>query len=65
MGPYVKKHAVVGEHYTTVNMLRTIEDVLGTQHLNLNTAYQRPMTDVFDTESDGSVGPILPWRPPS
>ena len=28
--------------------------VLGTQHLNLNTAYQRPMTDVFDTESDGT-----------
>jgi YVTN family beta-propeller protein len=54
VGPYVKKHAVVGEHYTTVNMLRTIEDVLGTQHLNLNTAYQRPMTNVFDTESDGT-----------
>ena len=27
---------------------RTIEDVLGLEHLNLNTAYQRPMTDVFD-----------------
>jgi hypothetical protein len=35
-------------------MLRTIEDVLGTPHLNLNTAYQRPMTDAFDIESDGS-----------
>jgi hypothetical protein len=35
-------------------MLRTIEDVLGLQHLNLNTAYQRPMTDVFDIHSDGS-----------
>jgi hypothetical protein len=54
VGPYVKKHAVVRKHYTTVNMLRTMEDVLGTQHLNLNTAYQRPMTDVFDTDSDGT-----------
>jgi hypothetical protein len=31
-----------------VNVLRTIEDVLGLPHLNLNTAYQRPMTDVFN-----------------
>src|SRR5262249_22860375 len=54
LGPYVKKHTVVSKHYSTVSMLRTIEDVLGLQHLNLNTAYQRPMTAVFDTHSDGS-----------
>ena len=28
-GPYVKQGAVVSKHYTTVSMLRTIEDVLG------------------------------------
>jgi len=48
VGPYVKKRAVVSTRYSTVNMVRTIEDVLGLEHLNLNTAYQRPMTDVFD-----------------
>ena len=48
VGPYVKKHAVVSTRYNSVSMLRTIEDVLGVEHLNLNTAYQRPMTDVFD-----------------
>jgi hypothetical protein len=32
-----------------VNVLRTIEDVLGTQHINLNTAFQQPMAAVFDT----------------
>jgi YVTN family beta-propeller protein len=48
VGPYVKKGAVVSTHYSQVNALRTIEDILGTQHINLNTAYQRPMTDVFD-----------------
>jgi YVTN family beta-propeller protein len=53
VGPYVKKHAVVSRRYTSVNWLRTIEDVLGLQHLNLNTAYQPPMSEVFDTESDG------------
>jgi hypothetical protein len=48
VGPYVKKHEVVSTRYSTVNMVRTIEDVLGLEHLNLNTAYQRPMSDVFD-----------------
>ena len=48
VGPYVKRHAVVKTRYTTVSMLRTIEDVLGIDHLNLNDAYLGPMTDVFD-----------------
>ena len=48
IGPYVKRGAVVSTRYTTINMLRTIEDVLGTGHLNLNDAYQPPMTDIFD-----------------
>ena len=34
-------------------MLRTIEDILGTEHINLNTYYARPMADAFDTESTG------------
>ena len=48
VGPYVKKQAVVSTRYSQVNVLRTIEDILGTEHLNLNTALQPPMTDVFD-----------------
>lgn len=47
-GPYVKQGVVVHERYTTVNMVRTIEDVLGLGHLNLNDEYQRPMTAAFD-----------------
>jgi YVTN family beta-propeller protein len=53
IGPYVKKGAVVSTHYSQVNALRTIEDLLGTEHINLNTAFQGPMADVFDVESDG------------
>jgi YVTN family beta-propeller protein len=53
VGPYVKQGAVVNTRYSQVNVLRTIEDILGTQHLNLNTAFQRPMADVFDVHSDG------------
>jgi len=50
VGPYVKQGgAVVSTHYSTVNMLRTIEDVLGIDHLSFYDAYQGPMADVFDT----------------
>ena len=54
VGPYVKQGAVVSTRYSQINMLRTIEDLLGAPHINLNTAYQRPMADVFDTASSGS-----------
>jgi YVTN family beta-propeller protein len=50
-GPYVKKGAVISTRYSQVNVLRTIEDILGTEHINLNTAFQRPMADVFDIAS--------------
>jgi len=53
VGPYVKHGAVVNTRYSQVNALRTIEDLLGTQHINLNTAFQRPMADVFDVRSSG------------
>jgi hypothetical protein len=35
-------------------VLRTIEDILGTEHINLNTYYTRPMADVFDINSSGA-----------
>lgn len=54
VGPYVKQHAVVSTRYSQPNIVRTIEDILGTQHVNLNTAYSRPMADVFDITSPGT-----------
>jgi hypothetical protein len=53
VGPYVKQGAVVSTRYSQVNALRTIEDLLRTEHINLNTAFQRPMADVFDIRSSG------------
>jgi YVTN family beta-propeller protein len=53
VGPYVKQGAVVSTRYSQVSALRTIEDILGTQHINLNTAFQRPMADVFDVHASG------------
>jgi DNA-binding beta-propeller fold protein YncE len=52
-GPYVKQGAVINTRYSQINALRTIEDILDTEHMNLNTAFQRPMTDVFDISSSG------------
>jgi DNA-binding beta-propeller fold protein YncE len=47
VGPYVKQGAVVSRHFTTVSMLRTIEEVLGIKPMGLNDAFQSPMTEVF------------------
>jgi YVTN family beta-propeller protein len=49
IGPYVRQGAVVSQPYNTVRMLRTIEDILGISHLNLNDEWAKPMADVFTT----------------
>jgi len=54
VGPYVKNRAVVSTSFNQVSALRTIEDILGTQHINLYTAFQRPMADAFDINSSGN-----------
>jgi len=47
IGPYVKQQALVATRYTTVSMLRTIEDILGLPPLGLNDGLAEPMSDVF------------------
>jgi DNA-binding beta-propeller fold protein YncE len=47
-GPYLEHHAVVSERYSTINVLATIEDILGLGHLSIYDAYQRPMSAAFD-----------------
>jgi hypothetical protein len=61
IGPYVKQGAVVSTRYSTVNMLRTIEDLLGMRPLGLNDGLQRPMSDVFTRElKTWNYTPIVP-----
>ncbi|MDD2876665.1 MAG: bifunctional YncE family protein/alkaline phosphatase family protein [Acidiphilium sp.] len=50
VGPYVKHHAVVDARYSTVNMLRTMEDILGMGPMTLNDAYERPMAHAFSRD---------------
>jgi YVTN family beta-propeller protein len=49
---YTKRHAVVHTFYNTLNMLRTIEDLLGMNHLGMNDANSDPMADVFTTKAN-------------
>jgi DNA-binding beta-propeller fold protein YncE len=47
-GPYVRQHAVISTHFTTVSVVKTIEEVLGLDPVGLNDALAVPMSDVFD-----------------
>jgi DNA-binding beta-propeller fold protein YncE len=47
-GAYVK-NAVVSTPYTTLNFMRTMEEVLGLPPMNLNDALAAPMSDIFNT----------------
>lgn len=44
---YTQTGAVVHTNYSTVNIVRTIEDILGVSYLGLNDANVEPMSDVF------------------
>jgi DNA-binding beta-propeller fold protein YncE len=50
VGPYVKHKAVVSAPYTTISMLRTMEEILGIGSINLNDSSANPMTGVFDLQ---------------
>ena len=47
ISPYTRSGAVVHTMYNSTNVLRTIEDILGVEHLGLNDANALPMSDVF------------------
>jgi DNA-binding beta-propeller fold protein YncE len=48
-GPYVKQQVVVSQRYDTVDLVRTIEAILGLPPMGLTDAAARPMTAAFDT----------------
>jgi hypothetical protein len=60
-GPYVKQGAVVSRRYQTVNLVRTIEAVLGLPPMGLTDAQAEPMADVFDaSQADWTFDAIVP-----
>jgi DNA-binding beta-propeller fold protein YncE len=60
-GPYVRRHAVVSKRYTTVSLVKTIEEILGIDPIGLNDALAAPMSDIFDSSvTNWSYKPIVP-----
>ena len=61
VGPFVKQGAVVSVRYATVNMIRTMEAVLGLAPSSLYSAVAQPMTEVFDlTRASWNYQAIVP-----
>jgi DNA-binding beta-propeller fold protein YncE len=52
ISPYSRRGATITTNYNTVNMLRTMEDLLGIDHLDLSDANAAPMSDVFTRTPD-------------
>lgn len=48
LGPYVRQGALVSERFTTVNMIRTIKDVLGIESRGITDGLALPMSEVFE-----------------
>jgi len=60
-GPYVRHHAVVSTRYTTVSVVKTIEEILGMGPIGLNDALSVPMSDIFDPNAaEWSYKAIVP-----
>jgi DNA-binding beta-propeller fold protein YncE len=52
ISPYSKRGVTISTNYNTVNVLRTMEDLLGIEHLNVSDANAAPMADVFTETPD-------------
>jgi len=52
VSPYTKRGQVIGTHYNTVSLLRTIEQILGLPPMNQFDAAADPMTDCFTETPD-------------
>jgi DNA-binding beta-propeller fold protein YncE len=60
-GPYVRQHALVSKRYTTVSLVKTIEEILGLEPIGLNDSFAEPMSDVFDAKVTAwTYKPVVP-----
>lgn len=50
ISPYTRTNSVIHKFYSTVNVNRTMEDLLGMDHLGFNDANAQSMDDVFATQ---------------
>jgi len=64
VSPYARRQAVVSAHYSTVSLLRTIEQILGLKPMNQFDAAARPMVECFSDRADFTPYTALPSNVP-
>ena len=64
IGPYVRRGQTVPTQYSTVSMIRTIEQILGMPPMNQFDAAATPMTDCFTETPDFTSFTALPNQVP-
>jgi YVTN family beta-propeller protein len=52
ISPYSKRGVTISTNYNTINVLRTIEDLMDIHHLNFRDADAAPMADLFTKKPD-------------
>jgi YVTN family beta-propeller protein len=60
ISPYTKRGAVNHTYYTQVNLVRTIEDMLGLPPMNQHDQLVSPMEDAFTNDADLSTYTVIP-----
>jgi hypothetical protein len=60
LGPYAKRGAVVHTYYTQLNVMRTIEQILGLPPMNQEDMTAEPMYDVFTNKPNFTPYTYLP-----
>ena len=64
ISPYAVHGATVSTFYSQINMIRTIEQILGAQPLNQKLAAATPMTDAFTDKPDFASYTAVPNQVP-
>ncbi|AEE14492.1 40-residue YVTN family beta-propeller repeat protein [Thermodesulfobium narugense DSM 14796] len=64
IGPYVKRNYVDHTKYTQIDMLRTIEQILGLPPMNQMDSAATPMYDAFTDKPDFTPYDVLPNKVP-
>ncbi|MDF3293547.1 bifunctional YncE family protein/alkaline phosphatase family protein [Streptomyces silvisoli] len=64
ISPYAKRHTVVSTYYSQVNVVRTIEQILGAQPMNQVDRAAEPMYDLFTGHPDLTPYTALPNQIP-
>ncbi len=60
ISPYTKRGEVISTYYSQINMVRTMENILGIPPMNQFDLAAEPMTDCFTETADGTPYEALP-----